>query len=266
MLPLQEGTVYGPVRSRRLGQSLGLNILPRNTKLCTFNCTYCQYGWTRNQPRDGMSVAAAWPAPPVVARAVELRLRRAAGQRERVDRLTFSGHGEPTLHPAFGEVVDAVCEVRDRLAPSLPIAILSNSSTLDQPRVAAALGRLDERYMKLDAGDATLLRRVNASPVSLPRIIEGLQALDKLVVQTMFVRDRLARIDNSSDLALAAWIQALEQIKPEAVHIYTIDREPAWPYLQAVVPARLEEIARRVRSAGFTAHTFYGAVASSKAS
>ncbi len=262
MLPLQEGTVYGPVHSRRLGQSLGINVLPRNNKLCTFNCTYCQYGWTRNQPRDGMAAGAAWPAPALIARAVEMRLRRAAAQRERIDRLTFSGHGEPTLHPAFPEVVEAVCTLRDRLAPSLPVAILSNSSTLDQPRVPAALARLDERYMKLDAGDATILRRVNASPVPLARIVEGLQGLGKIVVQTMFVRDRLARIDNSSDLALASWIEVLGQIRPEAVHIYTIDREPAWPYLQPVVPARLEEIARRVRAAGFTAQSFFGAIAS----
>ncbi len=145
---------------------------------------------------------------------------------------------------------------RDAHAPHLPIAVLSNSTTLDLPGVAAALNELDERYMKLDAGETALLRRVNAGPFSVEQIIAGLKQLKSVVVQTLFVRDRLGRIDNATDLAVANWIAALTAVRPAAVHIYSIDRAPALPFLQPVPLDRLQEIARRVRAAGLDATAF----------
>jgi wyosine [tRNA(Phe)-imidazoG37] synthetase (radical SAM superfamily) len=266
MLTLQEGVVYGPVRSRRLGHSLGINILPRNTKVCTFNCTYCQYGWTKTPVRDASSVVEPWPSPSSIARAVSARARRLLDGRDPINRLTLAGNGEPTLHPQFVEVVDQLRAARDEAAPGLPIAILSNASTLDLPGVVKALNRLDERYMKLDAGDAGVLRRVNAAQVPLERIVEGLSRLRDVVVQTMFVRDRLGRIDNATDMAVASWIGTLVSVKPREVHVYSIDRAPAWPYLQAIPAARLEEIARRVRAAGLNAVAFGGPASAEAAS
>jgi wyosine [tRNA(Phe)-imidazoG37] synthetase (radical SAM superfamily) len=224
--------------------------------LCTFNCTYCQYGWTRDQVRDTVPAPGQWPSPASIAKTVGQRLERCAAHHERIDRLTLAGNGEPTLHPEFPDVVRALRAVRDAVAPGLPLAILSNSGTLERPGVAAALDELDERYMKLDAGDATLLRRVNAAPVPFDRLIAGLKALRTPVIQSMFVKDRLGRIDNATDLAVANWIAALNSIAPQAVHVYTIDRAPAWPYLQAIPPARLEEIGRRARAAGLNAEVF----------
>ncbi len=256
MSPLQEGLVYGPVRSRRLGHSLGINVLPRNVKMCTFNCTYCQYGWTRAQVRDASDPAEQWPSAASIVKAVAPRLERLLARHEPVDRLTLAGNGEPTLHPQFAEVVAALAGMRDALAPGLPLAILSNSGTLDKPGVADALEILDERYMKLDAGDATLLRRVNAAPVPFDQVVDGLKRLRRIVIQSMFVKDRLGRIDNTTDLAVANWVATLRAIRPDAVHVYTIDRAPAWPYLQAIPPARLDEIARRARAAGLVADVF----------
>lgn len=256
MLPLQEGLVYGPVRSRRLGYSLGVNVLPRHSKLCTFNCSYCQYGWTRRPVMAGLPDDEPWPAPASVAKVVGQRLQRLLAQGERVDRVTLAGNGEPTLHPQFPAVAAALREMRDAAAPALPLAILSNSSTLEQPGIVDALNGLDERYMKLDAGEAALFRRVNAAQVPFERVLEGLRRLDDIVVQSMFVKDRLGRIDNTTDLAIAQWIAALQGVGPRGVHIYTIDRAPAWPYLQPIPPTRLEEIGRRARAAGLVAEVF----------
>jgi len=255
-MPLQEGIAYGPVRSRRLGQSLGVNILPRNVKLCTFNCSYCQYGWTRVGPRSARGLGDVWPSPSSIAKAVGLRLRRALSNGEAVHRLTLAGNGEPTLHPEFGEVVNRLRALRDDIKPGLPLAILSNSSTLDTPAVVSALERLDERYMKLDAGDSAILRRVNAAALTVDQIVSGLRRLSDVVIQAMFVRDRLGRIDNAGDVAVASWIGALTRIAPLRVQVYSIDRAPAWPYIQAVPAVRLEEIARRVRAAGLQADVF----------
>ncbi|HEY3382005.1 MAG TPA: radical SAM protein [Vicinamibacterales bacterium] len=256
MLPLQEGLVYGPVRSRRLGYSLGINILPRHTKLCTFNCTYCQYGWTKSIVRDGRESTEPWPSSAAVVKAVTLRLKRLLAAGDPIDRLTLAGNGEPTLHPQFPAVVRDLLATRDAVAPGLPLAALSNSSTLDLPGVVGALNALDERYMKLDAGEPTILRRINAAQIPLDQIVAGLGRLKPFTVQAMFVRDRLGRIDNASDLAVALWIGTLQALHPMAVQIYSIDRAPAWPYLQAIPPARLEEISRRACAAGLTARAF----------
>jgi wyosine [tRNA(Phe)-imidazoG37] synthetase (radical SAM superfamily) len=256
MLPLQEGLVYGPVRSRRLGCSLGVNILPRNQKTCTLNCSYCQYGWTKTPVREGHAVPGTWPSPAAIGKAVSLALPRLMTGRERLDHLTLAGNGEPTLHPQFAEVVAELRAVRDAHAPHLPVAVLSNSTTLGLPGVVSALNALDERYMKLDAGETALLRRVNAGTLTLEQIVSGLKQLKPFVVQTLFVRDRLGRIDNATDLAVANWIAALVTVHPAAVHVYTIDRAPALPFLQAVPLERLQEIARRAQAAGLDAVAF----------
>jgi wyosine [tRNA(Phe)-imidazoG37] synthetase (radical SAM superfamily) len=256
MLPLQEGLVYGPVRSRRLGYSLGVNVLPRNQKTCTLNCSYCQYGWTKAPVRDGHDVGGAWPSASAISKAVAAVLPRLVAGREHLDHLTLAGNGEPTLHPQFGEVVAGLKAVRDGQAPGLPISVLSNSTTLDLPGVADALNTLDERYMKLDAGETALLRRVNAATTTVEQIVAGLKRLGPVVIQALFVRDRLGRIDNATDLAVANWIAAVLSVRPAAVHIYSIDRAPALPFLQAVPLERLEEIARRARAAGLEATAF----------
>ncbi len=204
----------------------------------------------------GESDGEPWPAPASIAKAVAQRLQRLLSQGEPVDRITLAGNGEPTLHPQFGDVVTALRETRDAMAPGLPLAVLSNSSTLGQPGVADALHDLDERYMKLDAGEAALFRRVNAAPVPFEKVVDGLRRLDGIIVQSMFVKDRLGRIDNTTDLAVALWIATLQSIAPRNVHVYTIDRAPAWPYLQPIPTTRLEEIARRARAAGLQAEVF----------
>lgn len=255
-LPLLDSIVYGPVQSRRLGASLGVNLLPAHLKVCTFSCAYCQYGWTRATSDDQLPRAGTWPAPWAVFSAVYARLDRAHRAGERVDRLTLAGHGEPTLHPEFEEIVDRLCALRDRWAPGVPIAILSNSSTAAWPAVRRAFARIDERYMKLDAGSDDLLRRLNGSLRPLGRIVDALHDLSDIVIQTMFVRDGTGHLDNTTDRAVTDWVAALVRIRPSRVHIYTLDRDPAWPYLRRVPDKKLTEIAGRVQAAGIAAEVF----------
>jgi wyosine [tRNA(Phe)-imidazoG37] synthetase (radical SAM superfamily) len=253
-MALHQGVVYGPIRSRRLGRSLGINLTPANLKLCSFNCTYCQYGWSKPVPNaQGLDT---WPSPSAVVRAIRAALQPMLAQGDGVDRLTLAGHGEPTMHPRFGEVIEAIRAMRDELVPGVPIAVLSNASQLDRPAVREALARVDERYMKLDAGDANILRAVNGSTMPLESIVSNLSGMSGIVVQSMFVKDRTGRVDNTTDLAVINWVVALQRIRPAAVHVYTIDRAPAWPYLTPVPVARLLEIAQRVRIAGFPCEVF----------
>ena len=254
-MPPHAGVIYGPVRSRRLGSSLGVNVLPASEKRCTFNCPYCQYGWTISD-RLSESQEPAWPAPSRIVSEVAAALDSLAARGIALDRLTLAGHGEPTMHPAFSDIVDGLRDLRDARAPGVAIAILSNSSTAHLPAVRAALEHLDERYMKLDAGDQDTLRRVNATAVPIDRLVEALASLPDVVLQTMFVSDEAGRIDNTSKRAVAAWLRAVARIRPDAVHLYTLDRRPAWAALRAVTPDFLANVAAQVRAIGTQALVF----------
>ncbi len=251
-IPLQSGIIYGPVRSRRLGASLGVNILPDARKVCNFNCPYCQYGWTP-AGRNGQPAAGdAWPPPGEVAAALDAALDRSGA----IDRITLAGNGEPTLHPDFPAVVEQLRTVRDRRAPRARIAILSNASTVADAEIARALGRVDERYMKLDGGDQATLKAMNGTTVPIRRIVEGLAGLDRVILQSMFTRDPKGRIDNTTPAALDNWLDAVRRVNPSAVHVYTIDRSPAFEALEAVPRRELNAIAERVRALGIDAVVF----------
>ena len=254
-LPLIDRVVYGPVRSRRLGMSLGVNLLPSGMKICNMNCAYCQYGWTRGAARyRGQGVG--WPTPQAVETAVSDRLQRAAANDELLDRITVAGHGEPTLHPEFEEVVERLCAARDRIAPGIPVAVLSNSTTSMYEDVRKALRAVDERYMKLDGGDPFTLRNINATRVPVDAIVEGLVALGPLTLQSMFVSDVAGRIENVGDGAVNEWLDAVERVNPVAVHLYTLGRGPALSSLRPASQRRLREIAEHVRAAGFPAYVY----------
>jgi wyosine [tRNA(Phe)-imidazoG37] synthetase (radical SAM superfamily) len=254
-MPPHERIVYGPVRSRRLGRSLGINLLPVGMKVCNLNCAYCQYGWTRGASRY-RGQGSGWPTAQAVATAVCDRLTRAADANELIDRITVAGHGEPTLHPEFDDVSTRLRDVRDRLAPGIPIAILSNSTTAGWPDVQRGLAIYDERYMKLDAGDPITYARINGAGPSVTKIVDGLQTLPSIVIQSMFVTEETHQIDNSTDGPVTEWLKALESVHAVAVHIYTLDRLPALKSLKPVPRRRLREIAEHVRASGIPAEVF----------
>jgi wyosine [tRNA(Phe)-imidazoG37] synthetase (radical SAM superfamily) len=234
------------VKSRRLGRSLGVNLAPGRVKACNFNCVYCQYGWTALPGR------VPWPDAAAVIRTLDLALANDSA----VDSITVAGNGEPTLHPAFARIADGIVEVRARRAPHARLAILSNGSTLNRMDVVHGLMQFDERHMKLDAGDATTLLRLNACPVSLGRLIADLRDIGSITLQSMFVRAANGSIDNTTPDALSAWLDAVREIRPNAVHVYSLDRSPAMRSLQKVGGPELEGIASKVEALGIMARVF----------
>jgi wyosine [tRNA(Phe)-imidazoG37] synthetase (radical SAM superfamily) len=230
---LWDSIVFGPVHSRRLGRSLGLNLLPARSKLCSFNCPYCECGY--NTPR---AQGSRWPSPDEVAHGLRIALERGPAP----DCITFSGNGEPTLHPRFSVVVDRVVAARDELAPAIPVAILSNGLTAGVPAIRDALRRLDARFMKLDPGPA---RQVNGVAWDCARVVSSYPALKPYTIQAMVVRGR--DWDGSSDSDIGAWLPLLARADPDAVHLYSIDRPPADATLGSVSRERLLVMARAIR-------------------
>lgn len=239
LLQLQPDIIYGPVRSRRLGLSLGLNLLPLSYKLCSMNCHYCQYGWTARLTNEATDCRDL-PSPAAVTHAVEEVLQ--AGQA--FDYLTFSGNGEPTLHPDFPRIVDAIVKLRTAHQAKFKLALLSNGTTAGKQELQETLGKIDLPIMKLDAGNARMFKKIN-HPARLVRyedVIRGLRSLQGIVIQTMFVR---GSVDNSTDDEVAAWIDRLREIEPLWVQMYSLDRGTADHRLKQVPRARLEQIAAR---------------------
>ena len=183
MIQLQRNIVYGPVNSRRLGVSLGLNILPTKTKVCSFDCLYCQYGWTEDF--NDNTLIKVLPSKAEILEALESQLKE---MNYEPDYITFSGNGEATLHPEFGAIVDGVIELRNKYTPHAKTTILSNSTQLFKTEVREALAKLDERIMKLDAGYEEMLKQYNrpAKYVYLDVITDVLTEMKDITIQTLF--------------------------------------------------------------------------------
>jgi len=234
--PLWETTVYGPVRSRRLGVSLGLNLLPQRSKICSFDCPYCQCGV--NTPR---AAGSRWPSPDEVVHSLTRALARLPVLPEWI---TFSGNGEPTLHPRFAVVVDRVLAARAEVAPKTRIGILSNGLSAGEPTVHGALMRLDGRIMKLDPGP---MEQVNGARYDADRLATQYRTLKPYTVQAMVVKRR--DWDGSSDGSIAAWLPLLVRADPNAVQLYSLARPPADASVQKVPRERLDQMATAIRKA-----------------
>ena len=213
--------VFGPIRSRRLGSSLGVNVLPTKGKLCNFDCIYCECGWNT----DGMS-DKKFPRLADVKEALQKKLEALSQEGTEVDSITFSGNGEPTLNPDFAAIVDATVSLRDRFYPSAKISVLSNATMLGREDVFDALRKVDNPILKIDASSDELIAKINKpqGTYSLEKVIDRLKAFDgDFVLQTMFLHsDEFATL---SEEALKKWIEIVRQVLPREVMVYTIDRE-----------------------------------------
>jgi wyosine [tRNA(Phe)-imidazoG37] synthetase (radical SAM superfamily) len=242
----QTGIVYGPVNSRRLGRSLGVNLAPAGRRACNFACAYC------DGPPENAPGRTEWPRPVDIIEIVD-RALAASGE---IDSITVAGNGEPTLHPAFAVIAEELFHLRARRAPRTKLTLLSNGSTLNRLNVVSSLVRFDTRCVKFDAGDATTFRLMNRPCLPMGRLIADLRSVGRLTLQSMFVRDTHGLVDNTIPRAIDAWLEAVARIGPAGVDIQTLERTPVQPSLVKVPATVLEEIAVRVRSLGVPARVF----------
>ncbi|HNT74494.1 MAG TPA: hypothetical protein PKH77_05705 [Anaerolineae bacterium] len=238
-LPLESGFIYGPIFSRRLGLSLGLNLLPPRAKVCSFDCVYCHDGPTGIKTRAPQGVD--FPAVARVLQAVESALR---GQLH-FAAITFSGNGEPTLHPNFADIAVGVHQLRDRLRPDVKLALFSNATTLGKGTVRAALTYFDLPIFKLDVGDAATLAKLNrpAPEVTLVDIVAGLKQVPHLILQSVLIDGAVANVSGD---AYAVWLAALADVRPVQVQLYSTDYSTPESGVARVPPYALKHIAAEV--------------------
>lgn len=248
---LFHSTVFGPIRSRRLGVSLGINLSPDDGKVCSFDCIYCEAGY--NSQGCGTT---GLPARQKVARDLEAKLTDMRSKGETLDVITFSGNGEPTMNPDFPGVIDDTIALRDKYFPSAKVSVLSNSTRIDNPAVVEALRKVDNNILKLDSAIESTMRLIDA-PVqksfTVEKVVEELkQFRGEAIIQTMLLRGEHAGqvVDNTTPVEVEALLKAYKEISPREVMLYSLDRSTPEERLQKVEKEELEKIAEKVRALG----------------
>lgn len=252
---LFQSIIYGPIHSRRLGTSLGVELMPLDHKLCSFNCVYCECGW--NTPVSHPKL----PTREQVREALEAKLKEIVNSTcpngTCLDVITFSGNGEPTMHPDFLGIIQDTIALRDRYCPNAKVSVLSNSTQLGRPEVVQALRLCDNRILKLDAGTDTMMRRIDL-PVNTNLTVEQItrwlaQFNGDFTLQTCFLKGEHNGeiIDNTTDEELTAWYRAVETLRPKQIMIYVIDRKTPEENLYKIPRERMEAIAAPLIAKGF---------------
>ena len=251
LLQLQPGIVYGPINSRRLGRSLGINLLSSCYKLCSFDCVYCHYG--RTQVKTLSPEEKDLPSVAQVLQAVQEALK----VHHSIDYITFSGNGEPTLHPRFPAIVSGIHDLRDRLRPDIKLAVLSNSTTVHFPYILESLALLNVPMMKLDAGDSLTLAHINrpTPEVRFERIVEGLKRVPGLIIQSVLIGGQVTNVEGE---AFEAWLSVLAEIRPTQVQIYSTDRPVPESGVKRVPPDALQHTAAEIeKRTGLQVNTYW---------
>jgi wyosine [tRNA(Phe)-imidazoG37] synthetase (radical SAM superfamily) len=248
---LFDSIIFGPVYSRRLGKSLGINLLPTHKKICNYNCIYCECGLTRESKGKSREL----PSRQAVYDHLKHTLRDAKKRNKQIDSITFAGNGEPTLHPQFPEIVDDVVELRDKEYPEAKIAILSNATTITDNKIYKALHRADQNILKLDTAFNETIQTINCPRIKVKaeELINNLKNFNgNLIIQTLFLKGNYKGkyIDNTSPEEVNAWLNALQLIKPSQVMIYTFSRETPISGLEKIPKRILVDIGNRVKKLG----------------
>lgn len=249
MTILYDNMIFGPVRSRRLGLSLGINLLPTDCKLCSFNCIYCECGWTLGGQRPRFNDKDA------VLMMLEQKLVEMVLGGTPPDVITFAGNGEPTMHPHFEEIVESVVALRDKFCPRTKVSVLTNATMLHRESVRRALRRVDNPILKLDSAFDSTVQLIDKplGHYSVADVVEKMKLFEgECIVQTMFLRGEFEGqvVDNTTEEEIAAWLKLIGEIAPRSVMVYTIDRDTPAPNLQKVPVEELRAIAERVRALG----------------
>ena len=250
--------IFGPVQSRRLGVSLGVNLLPVNVKVCSFDCIYCECGFTPKKYKE----KAILPTRQEVRQKLEEKLHEMETGKQLPNVITFAGNGEPTLHPEFAGIIDDTIELRNQLAPKARIAVLSNATMLHKPDVFNALLKVEDNIQKLDSAfDETVeLLDCPRGNFDLQKVVEQLKSFKgKVIIQTLFVKGEFKgqTVDNSTEKEISAWMKLLQKIQPEQVMIYTIARDTPVDTLKKISAEKLDTIAMQIEKAGFRVQVSY---------
>lgn len=249
--------IFGPVHSRRLGVSLGINLLPEDGKVCSFDCIYCECGFNKDhRPTKTL------PSRHEVFEALESRLKDMKANGPKPDVLTFAGNGEPTMHPEFPEIIDDVRMLRDRYFPEAKISVLSNATQILKPRIFEALKKVDNNILKLDTVNPDYIQEVDRpnGHYNVEAIIDKLKAFEgKVIIQTMFMKGTMngRDVSNLSDGFVQPWLKAVKDIAPEKVMIYTIDRETPDHDLKKASHEELDHIVDLLKKEGIEATASY---------
>lgn len=249
--------IFGPIQSRRLGVSLGINLLPADGKWCSFDCVYCECGLNAwHKPHTPL------PTRQEVLQALEARLRDMQTNGPRPDVLTFAGNGEPTMHPDFAAIAEGVKALRDRYFPKAKMSILSNATQITRPGVREALSHFDNCILKLDTVDMDYIERVDRPQghYDVEAIVDHLSAMNQsIIIQTMFMGGEVDAhsVDNTTEAYVGPWLDALRRINPRSVMIYTIDRETPYDTLRKATHEQLDAIGERVKSLGIDVSVSY---------
>lgn len=254
---LYPSPIFGPVKSRRLGISLGINLLPEDGKMCTFDCLYCECGLCKDN-RPGKPL----PKREEVSAALEKKLAEMQAEGTLPDVITFAGNGEPTIHPDFGGIIDDTIELRNRYCPEAKVSVLTNSTAISLPRVFEALEKADNNILKLDTVNSEYINFVDRpkGKYNIHDTIERMKAFNgKAVIQTMFMKGTVdgVNVNNTGDDYVKPWIEAVKEIAPREVMIYTIDRETPVQGLQKATHEELDRIVELLKKEGIKASASY---------
>ena len=252
MTSLYDNIIFGPIRSRRLGLSLGVNLLPIESKLCSFDCIYCECDW--NEDHLGKR---RFNAREDVSEMLDATLQNMVADGTPPDVITFAGNGEPTMHPDFEKIIEDTIALRDKHCPAAKVSVLSNATQIHREDVRRALLRVDNNILKLDSAFDETVQLVNKpqGAYTVARTVELLKAFEgNLIIQTMFLRGEYLgkRVDNTTEEEVSAWLKLVEEIRPKQVMVYSLDRDTPCQTLEKVEKDELREIAARVEALGIT--------------
>ena len=244
---LREEVVFGPIHSRRLGSSLGINLLPVNGKICNFDCIYCECGCNKDGRED-----TRIPSAKEVRDALMQKLISLSEQKVVIDSITFSGDGEPTLNPEFAEIIDITLQLRDQFYPEARISVLSNATRVDKPEILEALKKVDNPIMKIDAPTNELIAKINrpTGEYDIKRVVESLRGFDgNFILQTMFLKSD--DFDSSAPQVLNGWMNIVRALHPREIMVYTIDRPTPQEGLKKFTPEEMRHLVAPIIQEGF---------------